>query len=76
VRVVEIGGPFSLELCGGPTSTTPAQIGPITDPRAESSRRLGVRRVEAYVGLGLVPAPGQGARADGRSGVVAEGSLR
>ncbi|MGB3708455.1 alanine--tRNA ligase [Gordonia sp. (in: high G+C Gram-positive bacteria)] len=50
VRVVEIGGPFSMELCGGTHVSSSAQIGPIT-VIGESSVGSGTRRVEAYVGM-------------------------
>ena len=50
VRVVEIGGPFSMELCGGTHVGHSSQVGPVT-LLGESSVASGVRRVEAYVGL-------------------------
>jgi alanyl-tRNA synthetase len=50
VRVVEIGGPFSMELCGGTHVEHSSQIGPIT-LLGEPSVGSGVRRVEAFVGL-------------------------
>ncbi|MFC8043070.1 alanine--tRNA ligase [Nocardia sp. NPDC057353] len=50
VRVVEIGGPFSMELCGGTHVQHSSQIGPIT-LLGEASVGSGVRRVEAFVGL-------------------------
>ncbi|GGP62744.1 alanine--tRNA ligase [Saccharothrix coeruleofusca] len=50
VRVVEIGGPWSRELCGGTHVEHSSQIGPIT-MIGESSVGSGVRRLEAYVGI-------------------------
>ena len=53
VRVVEMGGPFSMELCGGTHVSGTAQVGPVT-LIGESSVGSGVRRVEAYVGMDSV----------------------
>jgi len=50
VRIVEIGGPWSIELCGGTHVDHSSQIGPIS-LIGESSVGSGVRRVEAYVGI-------------------------
>ncbi len=50
VRVVEIGGPWSRELCGGTHVEHSSQIASIA-LLGESSIGSGVRRVEAYVGL-------------------------
>ncbi len=50
VRVVEIGGPFSMELCGGIHVEHASQIGPIA-VLGESSVASGVRRIEAYTGM-------------------------
>jgi alanyl-tRNA synthetase len=50
VRVVEIGGAWSRELCGGTHVGHAAQVGTITLV-GESSVGSGVRRVEAYVGI-------------------------
>ena len=50
VRVVEIGGPFSMELCGGTHVAHTSQVGPVS-VLGESSVGSGVRRIEAYSGL-------------------------
>jgi alanyl-tRNA synthetase len=49
VRVVEIGGPWSLELCAGTHVTRSSQIG-LIDLVAESSVGSTNRRIEALVG--------------------------
>ncbi len=50
VRVVEIGGPWSLELCAGTHVTRSAEIG-LIDLVSEQSVGSTSRRVEALVGL-------------------------
>lgn len=50
VRVVEIGGPWSRELCGGTHVQHSSQVGAITIT-GEASVGSGVRRVEAFVGI-------------------------
>jgi alanyl-tRNA synthetase len=50
VRVVEIGGPWSRELCGGTHVDHSSQIGTLV-LTGEASVGSGSRRVEAYTGL-------------------------
>ncbi len=50
VRVVQVGGPWSRELCGGTHVSRTSQIGLVTIG-AESSVGSGVRRIEAEVGI-------------------------
>src|SRR5699024_10825432 len=50
VRVVEIGGPWSRELCGGTHVRHSSQIGALT-LTGESSVGSGSRRLEALVGM-------------------------
>ena len=50
VRVVEIGGPWSRELCGGTHVERASQIGTVV-LTSDSSVGAGNRRVEAVVGL-------------------------
>ncbi|MGB3441603.1 MAG: alanine--tRNA ligase [Actinophytocola sp.] len=50
VRVIEIGGPWSRELCGGTHVERSSQINALT-VIGESSVGSGMRRIEGYVGL-------------------------
>ena len=50
VRMVDIGGPWSRELCAGTHVSSSAQIGVINLVH-ESSISAGARRVEAFVGM-------------------------
>ena len=53
VRIVEIGGPWSVELCGGTHVEHSSQIGPVV-LIGESSVGSGLRRVEAVVGIDAI----------------------
>ncbi|QIS18548.1 alanine--tRNA ligase [Nocardia terpenica] len=53
VRVVEIGGAWSRELCGGTHVSHASQVGPLT-LISESSVGSGLRRIEAYSGIEAV----------------------
>jgi len=50
VRVIQIGGPWSRELCGGTHVSRSSQIG-LLSLGAESSVGSGSRRIEAFVGM-------------------------
>ncbi len=50
VRLVEIGGPWSRELCGGTHVAHSSQVGSIA-LLGDSSVGAGLRRLEAYVGI-------------------------
>lgn len=50
VRVIDIGGPWSRELCGGTHVNSSSQIGPLAIT-SEASVGSGSRRIEAVVGL-------------------------
>lgn len=50
VRVVQVGGPWSRELCGGTHVTRSSQIG-LINVSSEASVGSGSRRIEALVGM-------------------------
>ena len=50
VRVVQVGGPWSRELCGGTHVSRTAQIG-LVSLVSEASVGSGSRRIEALVGM-------------------------
>ncbi len=53
VRVIEVGGPWSRELCGGTHVLRSSQIGSIAIT-SDSSVGSGLRRVEAEVGIAAI----------------------
>ena len=53
VRVVQVGGPWSRELCGGTHVSRTSQIG-LVSVTGESSVGSGSRRIEAEVGLDAI----------------------
>jgi alanyl-tRNA synthetase len=53
VRVVQVGGPWSRELCGGTHVSRTSQIGLVT-VTGESSVGSGARRIEAEVGIDAI----------------------
>ena len=55
VRVVQIGGPWSRELCGGTHVSRSSQIG-LVSVIGESSVGSGSRRLEAFVGIEAIRA--------------------
>ena len=61
VRVVEMGGEWTRELCGGTHVAHSCQVG-LLALTGESSVGAGVRRVEALVGIDALRLPGRRAR--------------
>jgi alanyl-tRNA synthetase len=55
VRVVQVGGPWSRELCGGTHVSRSSQIG-LVSLTSESSVGAGSRRIEALVGIDALSA--------------------